>query len=367
MQVLDHAITNALGPKFEKPLLKAMLRLSKQSTLYPSSYVMTGIKRDAHPTAGGHFAEIYKGEVNRRQLCLKVFKLYSSEIHKINDLLKVAFYKEAILWRHLVHPNLLPFYGIYQLGDTGGRICLVSPWMSNGNISGYLGQHPEKTVSSWYIADIAYGLAYLHRKSIIHGDLKGLNVLISDHGTACLADFGLSSVFIDTASLAWNSYDTSVSRAGTVRWQSPELIAGSDGTTKESDIYAFACVCYEVFIGKVPFYEHPHDPTVIYNVLSGYRPSRPKLNSTAYKYGLDDWMWSLIEECWDQNPTKRPAVSEVVGRLSRRDEYSRHHENKAHECWGDLRPDVFRSLLAEGDSPMSDVDIRSSLSLLNSL
>ncbi|KAF8991846.1 hypothetical protein BDQ17DRAFT_1462546, partial [Cyathus striatus] len=123
---------------FERYLLKAMLRLSKQSALYPSSYILTGIKRDAYPIASGYFGEIFKGEINGRKLALKVFKLYANEMDKINDLLKAsifytylfAFYKEAILWRHLVHPNLLPFYGIYQLGDTGGRICLVSPWMS---------------------------------------------------------------------------------------------------------------------------------------------------------------------------------------------------------------------------------------------
>lgn len=47
------------------------------------------------------------------------------------------------MWSHLRHPNLLPFYGIYHLGDRYDRVCLVSPWMDNGNISDYLKANPE--------------------------------------------------------------------------------------------------------------------------------------------------------------------------------------------------------------------------------
>ncbi|KAF8999179.1 kinase-like domain-containing protein [Cyathus striatus] len=376
--ILDYAIVNVSDSKFERYLLKAMLRLSKQSALYPSSYILTGIKRDAYPIASGYFGEIFKGEINGRKLALKVFKLYANEMDKINDLLKAsifytylfAFYKEAILWRHLVHPNLLPFYGIYQLGDTGGRICLVSPWMSNGNIYQCLQRYPN-TNRQHLIMDIARGIAYLHGKSIVHGDLKGANVLISDNGVACLADFGLSSVCIDTPSLAWGTKDSSVSRStGTLRWQAPELISLEDSPTvkmtTKSDIYAFACVCYEVFVGKMPFYQFQHDVTVITKVISGQRPLPPKPDSKAYQSGLTDWMWSLIEECWDQNPTKRPMISDVVDRLSSREEFLRHGD-KDHESWGDLRPEIFRSLLAEDESPVSEADIRNSLSLLHSL
>lgn len=47
------------------------------------------------------------------------------------------------MWGNLEHPNLLPFYGIYHLGDNYGRVCLVSLWMENGNICDYLEANPE--------------------------------------------------------------------------------------------------------------------------------------------------------------------------------------------------------------------------------
>ncbi|KAF8999175.1 kinase-like domain-containing protein [Cyathus striatus] len=363
--ILDQSVTYSLGSAFEHILLKAMLRLSKRSTLYPRSYILTNVKRDEYPIASGHFGEVFRGDYNGRNVALKVFKLYANEMSRINDMLK-AFFKEAILWRHLVHRNLLPFYGIYQLGDSGGRMCLVSPWMDNGNITQYLGRNPD--VSRQHLTlDIARGIAYLHEKSIVHGDLKGVNVLISDNGVACLADFGLSSI-INTYSLAWSSIESSVINAGTVRWQAPELLdEKSLGATKESDIYAFACVCYEVFVGKVPFYQCPFDPTVMRQIMLGQRPLRPELNSTPYiRWGLTQWMWSLIEECWREDASIRPQASEVVYKLSSRKEFLRGDAQNQDDSWGDLRPEVFRSLTDQRPS-MSKEDVQCFMSLLKSL
>lgn len=66
--------------------------------------------------------------------------------------------------------------------------------------------------------DIAEGLDYLHtqRPTIVHADLKGVNVLISSTGRACLADFGLSTT-IDATGM--NTTTTNRTAGGTLRWQ----------------------------------------------------------------------------------------------------------------------------------------------------
>jgi serine/threonine protein kinase len=50
--------------------------------------------------------------------------------------------KEAILWAHLYHPNILPFYGVYTQ-NISERICIISPWMSRGDLSAYLKNCPD--------------------------------------------------------------------------------------------------------------------------------------------------------------------------------------------------------------------------------
>ena len=68
-------------------------------------------------------------------------------------------------------------------------------------------------------------------------------------GRGCLADFGLANL-VDEDILRWTSIQTTGHLSGTLRWQAPELInPPSDESAKAtpaSDIYSFACVCYEV-------------------------------------------------------------------------------------------------------------------------
>ena len=54
------------------------------------------------------------------------------------------FCQEAVVWRNVHHKNCLPFYGITNLVDDGvPRTCMVSPWMTNGNLHVYLSHNPD--------------------------------------------------------------------------------------------------------------------------------------------------------------------------------------------------------------------------------
>ena len=108
--------------------------------------------------------------------------------------------------------------------------------------------------------DIAEGLAYLHAKHTVHGDLKGVNassgspsavavlissyqsnVLISRRGRARLTDFGFTSVV-----RGLNSVLVPELQGCTLRWAAPEVIRGEGRSTQEADIYSFAMVVIEV-------------------------------------------------------------------------------------------------------------------------
>ncbi|KAJ7113487.1 hypothetical protein C8R44DRAFT_855934 [Mycena epipterygia] len=77
--------------------------------------------------------------------------------------------------------------------------------------------------------------------------------------------------------------------------------------TPGSDVYAFACVCYEV-----PFHEFPNDMTVMFHVLDGKRPLQP--SSCSGTPALDS-LWELLEDCWKETPDKRPTAAQIVERL----------------------------------------------------
>ena len=87
------------------------------------------------------------------------------------------------------------------------------------------------------LQDAAEGLAYLHENDIVHGDIKGLNALVTQGYRVVLCDFGLSKLA--------NTVNTSTGGLGTIYWQSPELMLGGP-RTKAADIYAFGIMVSEV-------------------------------------------------------------------------------------------------------------------------
>ncbi|KAF9441592.1 kinase-like protein [Macrolepiota fuliginosa MF-IS2] len=300
------------GPS-KNDILTALIRLSTTSGLYPRSFTLKSV--DLHigktPIASGHFGEILEGTIQGQRICVKVIKLYQRS--HIMNALKV-FLKEAMIWGQLQHPNLLPFYGVYHLDDSHGRICLVSPWMENGTIVEYLRAHPGVN-RPLLVRDIAQGLEFLHRNKVVHGDLKGVNILVSRAGHACLADFGLSSLR-DAEVIRFAMLESSGHRGGTPRWEAPELLDDSEAIihrTPASDIYAFGCVCYEVFTGKVPFFELPKDIMVYVKVMNGERPSRPACGTWPIRrWGLTDGIWELIAQCWRHCSIERPNAREIL-------------------------------------------------------
>ncbi|THU85507.1 kinase-like protein, partial [Dendrothele bispora CBS 962.96] len=147
---------------------------------------------------------------------------------------------------------------------------------------------------------IACGLSYLHEKKVVHGDLKGDNILITNFGRAAIADFGLARKIFESDTLRLTSLSTSHYVKGSTRWLAPECLLENGVHTYHSDIYAFGCVCYEVFTGLVPFYEFPREISVVIHLNEGRRPSRPA-NSR-----LNDNMWGIMQECWRQEPDSRP-------------------------------------------------------------
>ncbi|KAJ7139274.1 kinase-like domain-containing protein [Mycena epipterygia] len=280
-------------------LSKALLRLSRESGLHPTCFVLSGLEKVGHQVAGGGFGDVWKSLVGGRTVAVKSMRIFQDA--DIKEALK-EFGREAVIWRQLSHPNLLPFFGLYYL-DT--RLCLVSPWMEHGHLLQFLRNAPSTIDRVSLILDVAMGLEYLHSNKVVHGDLKAMNVLVTPSQRACIADFGLSSV-VDVISLRF-THSTPSPRGGTARHQAPELLLGESSVHFGSDVYAFACMCYEILTGKAPFFNLNNDMAVAMKVVTGHRPPRPETSPEK--------LWMLLQDCWEQKPEKRPTAPELIERL----------------------------------------------------
>ncbi|KAJ7901599.1 hypothetical protein B0H13DRAFT_2663935 [Mycena leptocephala] len=290
----------------KRRLIKALIRLSGDSGLHPRCYTLTGLELGEH-LAGGSFSDVYQGSLSGQHVGIKMMRVFGKR--NIDQVLK-EFGREALIWRQLSHPNLLPFFGLYQLQN---RLCLVSPWMENGNLQAFLRESQDSysadRLISW-ILDVALGLRYLHNEHVVHGDLKAENIFVTPSLRACIADFGLSSIITTMSSLQFMS--SSHAQGGTTRYQAPELLRGGQNGL-HSDMYAFACVAYQLVAGKHPFWELRYDSAVIKAVVDGLRPSQPTSCSGT---PLLDGLWILLQNCWEDLPEKRPTAVQTVDRLT---------------------------------------------------
>ncbi|KAJ6476215.1 kinase-like domain-containing protein, partial [Mycena sanguinolenta] len=221
---------------------------------------------------------------------------------------RLQFYREALVWQTLRHEYILPLIGIDR-ETFSSSFCMVSPWMQNGTVLKYLSEHGRANVDKMLL-QIAEGLAYLHSMNIVHGDLRGNNILVSDDWSVCLADFGLAGVIEDPASTTGGALTSTADHAGSLRWFAPELIAptffGCERfvRTTASDVYAFACVCIELHTGSPPFFDVSPDVAAMLKVVAGERPSRPG--------SVSDNLWDLVTVAWTQRLRDRPSMKKIV-------------------------------------------------------
>ncbi|KAJ7216024.1 kinase-like domain-containing protein, partial [Mycena pura] len=217
--------------------------------------------------------------------------------------------REALVWQGLRHRFILPLLGIDRHTFTPS-FCMVSPWMKHGTVLKYLADRGRGDVSR-LLHEVAQGLDYLHSMNIVHGDLRGTNILISDDHSACLSDFGLTSTIGDDAEDSTaGALASSSNHAGSVRWFAPELIDPSVfgckrfTRTRETDVYAFGCVCLELHTGSPPFADVTPDTAAMFKVIQGVRPQRP--------VNMTDMVWDLVTTAWAPDFRLRPRVPEIV-------------------------------------------------------
>ena len=164
----------------------------------------------------------------------------------------------------------------------------------------YLQQHHNKLTWKEKIQIVYYIVAALENINLvnaIHRDLHSGNILvkgiqrfiISDLGFCGPADKPLKSIY------------------GNLPYIAPEVIVDKEYTFK-SDIYSIAMLMWEISSGQPPFSNHEHDYYLAMDIVNGMRPKI--VSGTPLEYE------SLMEQCWDADPLKRPDIDTLRKKMS---------------------------------------------------
>eukprot|EP00760_Papus_ankaliazontas_P027828 PhM_4_TR3452/c1_g1_i1/m.62874 len=106
--------------------------------------------------------------------------------------------------------------------------------------------------------------SYLHRNHVLHGDIKGANILVGVDGIVKLADFGSATVSVERVSKARNT--------GTPLWMAPEVLRGEYLIGWASDIWALGCTVMEMLTGQSPWSHLGEGVAILAQVADDHRP-----------------------------------------------------------------------------------------------
>jgi len=172
---------------------------------------------------------------------------------------------EVQLAAGLQHPHILP---IYESGEIDGMSFFVMPYVEGESLRQRLGRGRLPVDEALRIAvQVAHALRYAHSHGVVHRDIKPENILLAD-GNAVIADFGVAARLADPG-LAEQGV-----AVGTPAYMSPEQASGEAVFDGRSDLYALACMLYEMLAGQPPFTGDSPKATIARRFLGPPTPLR---------------------------------------------------------------------------------------------
>ncbi|HSC90024.1 MAG TPA: Stk1 family PASTA domain-containing Ser/Thr kinase [Gaiellaceae bacterium] len=243
----------------------------------------------------GGMADVYlaEDEVLGRRVAIKIL----NERHAGDEQFIERFRREAQSAASLSHPNVV---AIYDRGEAEGTYYIAMELLDGRNIKELIvarGPAPPRIVVE-YTRQILAALAYSHRHSIVHRDIKPHNVVVDADGRVKVTDFGIAR--------GGSSQMTEVgSIVGTAQYLSPEQARG-EPVDARSDLYSLGVVMYELLTGTVPF--TGDSPVEIAMKHLSATPQPP----SERREGMPEELDLVVMRALAKNPTERYQSAEEM-------------------------------------------------------
>ncbi|KAB1228300.1 Mitogen-activated protein kinase kinase kinase A [Morella rubra] len=185
--------------------------------------------------------------------------------------------------------NNVPMYNLFMEYAPGGTLADTIR-----NRGGRL----EESVIGYYARQIVRGLDYLHSNGLVHCDIKGRNILISEDDGAKIADFGCAKLVVKAEE------DKAAPIGGTPMYMAPEVARGEEQGFP-CDIWALGCTMIEMATGGAPWPNAVDPVTVLYQIAySGELPEFPSF--------LSEQANDFLDMCLRRSPKERWTASQLL-------------------------------------------------------
>lgn len=250
----------------------------------------------------GGMAKVYKA-IHRnlnRVIALKI--IHQNLIHDEETVLR--FRREAQLGASLLHPNIVMVFDEGRINDI---IYMSLEFLEGDDLHKIIKKKGKLTLQETIdiIAPTAEALDYVHRRNLVHRDVKSSNIFLANGNRPVLTDFGIAYA---------RESESNLTRAGEVigtpEFMSPEQASGVkvDG---RSDLFSLGIVIYQCLTGKVPFKGDSHLST-IFQITRDPVPNILSLNSE-----LPEWIVPVLEKCLEKEPENRIQTGAELAQMLR--------------------------------------------------
>uniref|UniRef100_A0A671QLL9 non-specific serine/threonine protein kinase n=1 Tax=Sinocyclocheilus anshuiensis TaxID=1608454 RepID=A0A671QLL9_9TELE len=232
------------------------------------------------------------------------------QVYKVNNGDEEEEIKAEInmLKKYSHHRNIATYYGAFIKKNPPGvddQLWLVMEFCGAGSVTDLIkntkGNSLKEEWTAYICREILRGLTHLHQHKVIHRDIKGQNVLLTENAEVKLVDFGVSA-----------QLDRTVGRRntfiGTPYWMAPEVIAcdeNPDATYDfKSDLWSLGITAIEMAEGAPPLCDM-HPMRALFLIP---RNPAPRLKSKKWSKKFQ----SFIESCLVKNHNQRPSTEQLV-------------------------------------------------------
>jgi serine/threonine protein kinase len=192
----------------------------------------------------GGMGVVYKAEdlFLHRTVALK----FPPDIFARDEGIRSRLLNEARMAASLLHPNVTV---LYEVDEHEGHPFLVMEFVDGQTLRRFIDEHGPLPLETWIdlAIQLSEGVNAVHRKELIHRDIKTENILLSKAAEVKIVDCGLAARFVNSEGLA-----KTLGIAGTTAYMSPEQARG-DALDQRSDIFSVGVVLYELLTGRRPF------------------------------------------------------------------------------------------------------------------
>ncbi|MFI9404015.1 protein kinase [Nocardia sp. NPDC052316] len=234
----------------------------------------------------------------QRSVAVKQIHIKPSLPEAERDVVRQRAIREARNAARFQHPNAIV---VFDITEHQGDPCLVMEYLKSNSLAGVLStQGPLPLTQVARIGEqVASALIAAHDAGIVHRDVKPGNILLDDHGTVKITDFGISRAAGDVTLTETGLI------CGTAAYLAPEMARGAD-PTPASDVFALGATLFHALEGEPPYGANANPLAVLYAAANG-QVSEPRNAGPATDFLLD-----LLSPEPQDRPTMRAALDHLA-------------------------------------------------------